>query len=345
MTSERDAKGFIRQVLTNPSTSRTSTSTSPKKKIAFDFSREENTNVKHGKYGTFKERQNLAIDEKFEYKRDGNEPGLVIIFNHENFESPDLKPRRGSRRDVNEIITCKQRQGINISEDNILTDATTKEISDKLKQVADMDLKEYNFLIVYFLTHGDYFNKLHTKDGTVKAHDIWEHFRKCRSLENKPKMFVFQACKGDKFTTTGTSSEGIETPNIVPYSAFKTEHLAPDMLVVYSTLEGRFSYRNPLTGSWFIQELCKNINTYGKRDDVISLLTRTAKCVSGNYYHEGHLPYEKQMPIFISTLSKKFYLNRNKDRDHLLKTVENYQKTVEELEMIKHNLKTLLRDK
>ncbi|CAG9824540.1 unnamed protein product [Phaedon cochleariae] len=90
--------------------------------------------VKHGKYGTFKERQNLTIDEKFEYKRDGNEPGLVIIFNHENFESPDLKPRRGSRRDVNEIITCKQRQGINISEDNILTDATTKEISDKLKQ-------------------------------------------------------------------------------------------------------------------------------------------------------------------------------------------------------------------
>lgn len=107
--------------------------------------------------------------------------------------------------------------------------------------------------------------------------------------------------------------------------------------------------RNPLSGTWFIQELCKNFSSYGRRDDVISLITRTIKCVCNNYYFvDEDIPRDsreeqKQMPIFVSTLSKKFYLNRNKDR-HLLLEIKRKQDNIydmlkEVVEYIKHNEK------
>lgn len=68
--------------------------------------------------------------DKFEYERKGDDPGLVLIFNQENFKN--LSTRTGSTRDVNEIIISMQRQGFNIHEDDIMTNGTTQAIKDKL---------------------------------------------------------------------------------------------------------------------------------------------------------------------------------------------------------------------
>lgn len=83
---------------------------------------------------------------------------------------------------------------------------------------------------------------------------------------------------------------------------------------------GNVSFRHKIKGSWFIQELCRNINAYARRDDVISLIIRTTKCVANNYFFEDNdvNGIQKQMPLFISTLTKKFYLTKSKDRNLLL---------------------------
>lgn len=90
--------------------------------------------------------------------------------------------------------------------------------------------------------------------------------------------------------------------------------------------------RNIVHGTWFIQELCKNFSAYGRRDDVISLLIRTTKCVANGYFYIQKFANEdeadskrikKQMPIFVSTLTKKFYLTKSKDRNLVLNVIEN----------------------
>ncbi|XP_074034882.1 caspase-7 [Leptinotarsa decemlineata] len=303
--------------------------------------------VINGDKRKFQERKHLPID-KFEYPRNGHEPGLILIFNQEKFNDPESKRRTGSRRDVNEIVICFQRQGFNVDPENIMTDFTVEEVRNKMSEVAASDLKEYNCLIVFFLTHGDEFGRLHVIDGTIATHEIWRPFSKCVSLNNKPKMFIFQACKGNDFTTTGASNSlpHSESTASLPVNTFSTSHLGSDMLIVYCTLEGNVGFRNPLTGSWFVQELCKNFLSYGKRDDVISLIVRTTKCVCGNYYfHSESGEYLKQMPMFVSTLTKKFYLNRNKDRALLLKMVETNEDILKEVKELKeHVIKLLLKD-
>lgn len=77
------------------------------------------------------ERQNLLLD-RFEYQRHGKEPGFILIFNQENFTYSSA--RKGSRRDVNEIILCLQRFGYNIDSNNVLTDYSRDQINDKLKE-------------------------------------------------------------------------------------------------------------------------------------------------------------------------------------------------------------------
>lgn len=90
---------------------------------------------------------------------------------------------------------------------------------------------------------------------------------------------------------------------------------------------GNVSYRNTETGTFFIQELCKNFTAYGRRDDLISLLTRTNKCVATYNVEEMNQVY-KQMPMFVSTLTKKFYLTHSKDRNHIL-AIKEYKNELE----------------
>lgn len=289
--------------------------------------------------GKFVERKHLLTD-VFEYPRTGNDPGLVLIFNQENFDSQ--KDRVGTRRDVNELLICLQRQGFNIGKDNVMHNAQPDEIKAKLKEVSeDENLKECNSLIVFFLTHGEDSDKLLTYNSSLTTTDIWRNFMQCKYLENKPKMFVFQACKGKSFSTTQKTYITNEPSAIVPSAIFTPTYLGPDMLVVYSTIEGNVSFRNPLTGTWFIQELCKNITAYGKRDDVFSIITRTTKCVSGNYYFYESGVYKKQMPVCMSTLSKKFYLNRNKDRALVLMSKKYYEDVYNQVKELNERVASL----
>lgn len=78
--------------------------------------------------------------------------------------------------------------------------------------------------------------------------------------------------------------------------------------------------------------MCRNINGYGRRDDVISLITRTTKGVANNYFYYDDpdvKDIQKQMPMFISTLTRKFYLTKSKDRNGFLHLIEEHKQLVE----------------
>lgn len=126
--------------------------------------------------------------------------------------------RKGSRRDVNELIQALGRVGYNIEKKYIYNDLTRKAIISVLRErkyidakttphsytvafytdkpiyfsVSEKDYTQRNCLIVIFLTHGEDNNKLHVKDGFITTTEVWENFSNCPTLQNKPKLFIFQ---------------------------------------------------------------------------------------------------------------------------------------------------------
>ncbi|PIK62868.1 Caspase 6, apoptosis-related cysteine peptidase, like 2 [Apostichopus japonicus] len=75
-----------------------------------------------------------------------------------------------------------------------------------------------------------------------------------------------------------------------------------DFLICYSSTEGFVSYRDHEKGTWFIQELTRVLNEFGESKDFIQILTVVNKLVSERTMH---LSGEKQMPCFLSRLTKK----------------------------------------
>lgn len=135
----------------------------------------------------------------------------MVIFNHESYLDSTLQFREGSRRDVNELIQSFGRVGYNIEKNYIHNDLTRKEILNVLEAskiflstytnlqlipinhlVSKEDHTERNCLIVIFLSHGEDSNKLHVNDGYITTTEIWQNFASCPTLQNKPKLFVFQ---------------------------------------------------------------------------------------------------------------------------------------------------------
>lgn len=119
------------------------------------------------------------------------------------------------------------------------------------------------------------------------------------------------------------------------------------MQLTFVAFLGNVSFRDTVNGSWFIQELCKNFLAYGRRDDVISLIMRTAKCLCGNYFYTSQKDQKisKQMPIFVSTLRKKFYLNRTKERNILIKMLQDQEKMKKQIRELEEQVSELLSEK
>ena len=149
------------------------------------------------------------------------------------------------------------------------------------------------------------------KDGTILAADkkynvqeLWEDFIgvNCKSLIGKPKLFFIQACKEELFDS-GFSDVVDATVETVVTSNYA------DFLIMYSTLDGYNSFRNPENGSWFIQALCKELGTNIK-DDFMRILTgvnnRVAQMLLKDSNNED-LNEKKQTSKIESTLTKSIY--------------------------------------
>lgn len=85
---------------------------------------------------------------------------------------------------------------------------------------------------------------------------------------------------------------------------------------MYSTSKGKVSIRNEIQGSWFIQDLCGQLEKM-KSQDLISVLTKVnysvAQRIGEIEFDNGEIIMAKQIPIIVSSLRKKIYFHVNKE--------------------------------
>nr|XP_019559113.2 caspase-1-like [Aedes albopictus]XP_019559114.2 caspase-1-like [Aedes albopictus]XP_019559116.2 caspase-1-like [Aedes albopictus]XP_019559119.2 caspase-1-like [Aedes albopictus]XP_029728454.1 caspase-1-like [Aedes albopictus]XP_029728455.1 caspase-1-like [Aedes albopictus]XP_029728456.1 caspase-1-like [Aedes albopictus]XP_029728457.1 caspase-1-like [Aedes albopictus]XP_029728458.1 caspase-1-like [Aedes albopictus]XP_029728460.1 caspase-1-like [Aedes albopictus] len=231
--------------------------------------------------------------------------GQAIIFAHTTFdENLELTNRDGNDVDCDMLVKSLQRLRFDVTlRKDYCMDCILKEI----KRVSEMDHSDSDCLLVAVLSHGEEGEVIYAYDKPYQISSLWTFFTgdRCQTLVGKPKIFIIQACRGNDLA----SGVKVEKDGVARYSIPTNA----DFLFAFATFPGFMSFRNRITGSWFIRELCNELNENGQRFDMLTLLTFvTQKVAYGNESYnpvKPHLHMKKQTPCVVSMLTRLLLFN------------------------------------
>ncbi|CAB1460051.1 unnamed protein product [Pleuronectes platessa] len=264
-------------------------------------------------------RSSLALDPAEEYKTSNKRRGLALIFNQERFFwRLGLNDRHGTNADRYNLETRLTALGFEVkSYDNY----KEEEVLENIESAASANHSDADCFLLIFLSHGEN-NHVYTYDGKIEIQDITAMFKgdKCKSLVGKPKIFILQACRGDKHDDPVMAFDAVDSEIktnevVVDASAVYTLPAGADFLMCYSVAEGYYSHRETINGSWYIQDLCELLQRFGDSLEFTELLTLVNRKVSmrsvGNSSDRNAIG-KKQVPCFASMLTKKLYFRPKK---------------------------------
>ncbi|XP_061054826.1 caspase-2 isoform X2 [Eubalaena glacialis] len=143
------------------------------------------------------------------------------------------------------------------------------EMQEKLRNFAQLPAHRVtDSCIVALLSHGVE-GGVYGVDGTLlQLQEVFRLFdnANCPSLQNKPKMFFIQACRGDETDRGVDQQDGKNherSPECEESDASKEEGLKmrlptrSDMICGYACLRGTAAMRNTKRGSWYVEALAQ----------------------------------------------------------------------------------------
>lgn len=125
------------------------------------------------------------------------------------------------------------------------------------------------------LSHGEKGCVFGTNGERVLLKELTDPFTSGRAptLAGKPKLFFIQACQGEEYQKGYYPSSredkkqnkgALQSDASIPDETVLVPELA-DFLIGMATVEEFKSFRNTVTGSIYIQELCKQLKIAAKR--------------------------------------------------------------------------------
>ncbi|XP_076825776.1 caspase-2-like [Clavelina lepadiformis] len=260
--------------------------------------------------------------------------GLALIISVDRFEpSTCLENREAGDVDRARLEFVLRQIGFKCYS---LVDGTAKEIWNVLQKFTALEDHRYaDCCMVAVMSHGEQ-GCFFGRDGNkVDIEHVLQLFgnENCPGLQNKPKILLFQCCRGsnpDKGVDemdAPTRSERVNSDRIMMpesdiisrassqssiYSNFVRNKLPArsDMLIGYATVKGYAAMRNTKQGSWYIQALVRVLAFHSCEKHLIEMMTMVNNLVK---QREGWCPSSvnhrcKEMSEFQSTLCKKLFL-------------------------------------
>ncbi|XP_072050547.1 caspase-6-like [Amphiura filiformis] len=260
--------------------------------------------------------ESMTKDAEIRYRMDHKKRGIAVIFSHEEFHWKTGMPKRtGNAKDVENLKKYLGKMGFEIM---LFQDLTVEELKRTIGMAAmGTDHSDSDCFMCIFLTHGDD-GVVYGHDGTLPIQVFYDIFRgeNCPSLVGKPKIFLIQACRGEKHEI---GVEPLETDaEDEPDSGLIVQDAGPkptipagaDFLICYSVTQGFYSHRDTAYGSWYVQALCHALDTYGTSLEFTHLLTIVNRTVANRAVErclQASMIGKKQIPCFMSMLTKQLY--------------------------------------
>ncbi|KAK2583366.1 hypothetical protein KPH14_009359 [Odynerus spinipes] len=229
------------------------------------------------------------------YKMRSKPRGLVLIITNIDYNPDYQKPRYSAIYDKANLQKLFEEMGFAVVTHSNLTG---QQIMDCVKNFSQReDLQKVHSCFVIVSSHGkkgkenyteiegvDYYpDQSPQKCTSVFCSDIIDCFTSeaCPYLAGKPKVFIFQLCRGNKRQTmariipkhvTDSSDNHTIVDNTMCIPKEKTTRNYSDFLIVYATLPGHVAFRNNVTGSWFIQIFCEVFMNHAHKHHLCDLL-------------------------------------------------------------------------
>lgn len=256
-----------------------------------------------------------------EYKMTHKRRGIALIFNQEMFFWYLAMPsRHGTNADKENLERRLGDLGFDVrAYDNL----KAAEVMELIHEAATSNHADADCFLCVFLSHGEN-DHVFAYDAKIQIQDLTGMFKgdKCQSLVGKPKIFIIQACRGEKHDEPvmpmDVVDHAVDQVNtvVVDAGAIYTLPAGADFIMCYSVAEGYYSHRETVRGSWYIQDLCELMQRYGSTLEFTELLTLVNRKVStrsvANCADRTAIG-KKQVPCFASMLTKKLYL-RSKNK-------------------------------
>nr|XP_042094974.1 caspase-7 isoform X1 [Ovis aries] len=243
----------------------------------------------------------------YQYNMNFEKVGKCIIINNKNFDRrTGMGVRNGTDKDAEALFKCFRSLGFDVA---VYNDCSCAKMQDLLKKASEEDHRNSACFACILLSHGEE-NLIYGTDGKTAIKDLTAHFRgdRCKTLLEKPKLFFIQACRGTELDDGIQADSGpINDTDANPRYKIPVE---ADFLFAYSTVPGYYSWRNPGSGSWFVQALCSILNEHGKSLEILQILTRVNDRVARHFESQSDDPRfheKKQIPCVVSMLTKELY--------------------------------------
>ncbi|NWV09620.1 CASP6 protein, partial [Ptilonorhynchus violaceus] len=259
-----------------------------------------------------------SLDPAEQYKMNHQRRGVALIFNHEFFSwRLMLSNRHGTRADRNNLQRSLSDLGFEV---RLFDDLKEEDVLQKIREASMDDHSNADCFVCVFLSHGED-DHVYAHDAKIKIETITDMFKgdKCRSLAGKPKIFIIQACRGDKHDDPVIAYDSIDSSNESPVSKTEVDaagvYTLPagaDFIMCYSVAQGYYSHRDTVNGSWYIQDLCETLRKHGSSLEFTELLTVVNRKVSYrrvDVCKDINAIGKKQIPCFASMLTKRLYFH------------------------------------
>uniref|UniRef100_A0A8C3NPC3 Caspase 2 n=1 Tax=Cyanoderma ruficeps TaxID=181631 RepID=A0A8C3NPC3_9PASS len=240
------------------------------------------------------------------YKLTSEPRGLALILSNVRFSSErDLEYRAGGDVDCASLEMLFRHLGYRVT---VFHDQTAQcKTSAKYHLVSSVGLGDSCFIVLY-----------------LGLNILQEAFRlfdnaNCPNLQNKPKMFFIQACRGDELDRGVDQRDGkgwSDSPGCEESDANKEESLklrlptCSDMICGYACLKGTAAMRNTKRGSWYVEALTSVFAEDSQHTHVADMLVKVNRQIK---QREGYAPGTefhrcKEMSEYCSTLCRDLYL-------------------------------------
>ena len=263
--------------------------------------------------------------------------GLAIIINNETFRDKRHRWREGTKVDERNLVTTFRYLGYNVE---VHRNRDVDQMCEIFEEIKTRDHSSCDSFVCCILTHGERDKVVGTDSKSVMIETLTQRLcgNSCPQLNDKPKLFFIQACRGklrsgtavapdnggeDEESCSGEdeqpehivtdSDHPIRTslqrlPSFEEMSRVEADSEIPDVsdfYFGYATPLGHVSWRDLDHGSWFISELCKGLCKYSRCSSLLDIMTMVNNEVSTNvqYKVDGH----KQAPEIVSRLRKKVF--------------------------------------
>ncbi|XP_056655805.1 caspase-2 isoform X3 [Monodelphis domestica] len=254
------------------------------------------------------------------YRLQSRPRGLAMVLSNVHFNGEkDLEFRSGGDVDHSSLVTLFKLLDYDV---HVLRDQTAQKMQENLQRFAQLSAHQStDSCMVALLSHGIE-GGIYGVDG--KLLQLQEVFRlfdnaNCPNLQNKPKMFFIQACRGDE-TDRGVDlrdgKEHVASPGCEESDAGKEKILKmrlptrSDMICGYACLKGTAAMRNTKRGSWYIEALTQVFSERARDMHVADMLVKVNALIKDR---EGYAPgtefhRSKEMSEYSSTLCRHLYL-------------------------------------